>query len=181
MDRRRPRKPSLPAGSPISQIPVPTRKPKKDRRPVELDTEVDKDQQITSLKNKLQRMEQLARDQRQLIDCMEKKDRRVRIWTVSIKCTECNTFHYEFVAFINRMVFHSAEYNRLVQRLRGLGYFIKSKGIEQIPTETSPLDGEYAYMINYDTDLRDLKIPDCIPDDIMEGLKQEETGGEALI
>ena len=119
---------------------------------------------VTSLRQRIHELEDELIGLRTLLECAERKERRLRIWTIGVHCPQCDRNQSEFIALVNRKVYHGPNYERLVQRLRVLGYFVKEHAFsEKPPAENKPFDGECNYL--KPTDIRDVAIPDGIGPD----------------
>ena len=129
---------------------------------------------IENLRNRLGDAEEIVRFQRELIKCLEAKERRLRIWNAAVRCPHCKNEYVEFVACSNKKIFHGADYAKLILRLRTLGYFVKEKAFdEKPPSESSPYDGEVEFL-DVSKDLRDLPLPGGVGPGLLEDPPKSE-------
>lgn len=131
---------------------------------------------INSLRQRIRDLEDELSRKNDLISCLERKERRLRIFAVSCQCPdkECRKEHQVYAAFVNRRVYTGSDCAKLVSRLRGLGYFVKETTFsERPPVEGRPFDGECDFLKG---DLRDIKLPDGVGPEILEELDEGKTG-----
>lgn len=105
--------------------------------------------------------------------------RGIRIWTLVTQCESCRKAHVVYVAFLRGKgmpcrVYYGTAYGTLAEILRAKGFFIK----ERLFTEKRPpepgrfVDGEWEPIAP--GSLLSLPIPDCIPDDLIRELEEDE-------
>lgn len=122
---------------------------------------------INSLRQRIRDQDALLAEKEHLIRCMEEKERRLRIWSLSLPCNQCTAPHTLHVALVNRKVYRDTDYARLVRRLQGLGYKVKENVIlEKPPQDGAPYDDRVELLPI--GELRDQKIPDGISDAFMK-------------
>jgi hypothetical protein len=124
------------------------------------------------MRQRIRDLEEQVEDQAALIRCLERGERRIRIWAVVHKCQDCDVEHTEYVALVNRKIYQASDYKKLEARLRLLGYFIKKNNYDEAPPrEGKPFDGECDYICP-SGDIREIKLPDGVGPEILE---QEST------
>jgi len=155
-------------------------KPKSSKRKRNIKNKIQRDRieemgvdYINSLRQKVKDLEHIIEEQRDLIRCLESGERRLRVWSVTLACSDGQE-HIEYVALVNRKVYQASDYKKLVQRLRMMGYHVKETFYnEKPPVEGKPFDGECDFF-NPNTDIREMRIPDGVPPNLLEELGEEE-------
>lgn len=129
---------------------------------------------VNALLQRIHDLEAWVGEKDELIRCLERKERRLRIWSVSSHCRACKADHVQYAAFVNRRVFNGSDYGKLAQRLRDMGYFVKETTFREKPPTPggTPRDLECDFLP--EMDLRDLKVPDFVPEDLGKELEQGE-------
>ena len=140
----------------------------------------DLQEEISDLRTLSASQEELIAFLEQDIKSSEEKSKRLHIWNVTGKCTQCTGEISVFVAALGRRLYSSTNYFKLKQLLRKMGIFVK-----EISHGEKPPKGPYSKGYSYDkmpliplADLWDMKIPDGVGPEIDTPISEEGSQDE---
>jgi hypothetical protein len=96
---------------------------------------------------------------------MDKRSRRVRICSDTLKCQKCGTTTPRFMVVVGKNYYTDSVYNRLRSKLRKIGIFVKETWYKECPPEDGKVRDSDVDFLPPKKDLRELPIPQSLGDE----------------